>query len=369
MQHSFHPLENFNESNLPFVNSSAIGHVFIKPSHMFSINFKQLFFSYFNCVPNVLIFQAVNTNKFETWFHQHFRNEIKDYNHSTYYSKKYKKENVDFSFFHLFEDTILFINNDYSRIHIYYKFSNKEKIKQLKIEIEKCFLKKQSLPHIYMLVMTETGLKKEEVLIKKTKNNLLQNYNDDFITIHETILKKLSKKDEKGIVILHGKPGTGKTSYIRYLINIIKKNIIFVPASLADQLTSPHFIPFLIQNKNSILIIEDAENIVINREENQNSTVSALLNISDGLMSDFLNIQIICSFNVDINKVDSALLRKGRLIAQYEFKELVASKAQILSNQLGFQTTIEKPMSLTDIYNQVEIDFASQQPQRAKIGF
>ena len=217
--------------------------------------------------------------------------------------------------------------------------------------------------------MTETGLKKEEVLIKKTKNNLLQNYNDDFITIHETILKKLSKKDEKGIVILHGKPGTGKTSYIRYLINILKKNIIFVPASLADQLTSPHFIPFLIQNKNSILIIEDAENIVINREENQTSTVSALLNISDGLMSDFLNIQIICSFNIDINKVDSALLRKGRLIAQYEFKELDAYKAQLLSNQLGFQTIIEKPMSLTDIYNQVEIDFAFQQPQRAKIGF
>jgi hypothetical protein len=63
------------------------------------------------------------------------------------------------------------------------------------------------------------------------------------------------------------------------------------------------------------------------------------------------------------------LLRKGRLIAQYEFKELDAYKAQLLSNQLGFQTIIEKPMSLTDIYNQVEIDFAFQQPQRAKIGF
>jgi len=57
-----------------------------------------------------------------------------------------------------------------------------------------------------------------------------------------------------------------------------------------------------------------------------------LLNISDGLLYDCLNIQIICSFNIDIIKVDSALLRKGRLIAKYEFKELEVAKAQALSD-------------------------------------
>ncbi len=124
----------------------------------------------------------------------------------------------------------------------------------------------------------------------------------------------------------------------------------------------------LIENRNSIFVIEDAENIVVDREINGESPVSALLNISDGLLSDCLNIQIICSFNTDISKIDSALMRKGRLIAKYEFKELEVEKAQELSNKLGFNTRIDAPMTLTSIYNQDEKDFL-QSKKRNVIGF
>lgn len=123
----------------------------------------------------------------------------------------------------------------------------------------------------------------------------------------------------------------------------------------------------ILNHPNSIFIIEDAENIIIDREQNGASPVSTLLNISDGLLSDCLNIQIICSFNTDLSRVDSALLRKGRLIAKYEFKELETQKAQKLSDKLGFQTEINKPMTLTEIYNQTEMSF---QPERRKaVGF
>jgi hypothetical protein len=42
--------------------------------------------------------------------------------------------------------------------------------------------------------------------------------------------------------------------------------------------------------------------------------------------------------NLGLSKVDSALMRKGRLIAKYEFKALEVAKAQQLSDKLGFQT-------------------------------
>ncbi len=116
------------------------------------------------------------------------------------------------------------------------------------------------------------------------------------------------------------------------------------------------------------MIIEDAENIVIDREKNGDSPVSALLNISDGLLSDCLNIQVICSFNTDLSQVDSALMRKGRMIAKYEFKELEINKAQALSNKLGFDSTIHLPMTLTDIYNQEEKVYHVSQ-KRNGIGF
>lgn len=144
--------------------------------------------------------------------------------------------------------------------------------------------------------------------------------------------------------------------------------MIFLPPNLASDITNPTLIPILIDNPNSIFVIEDAENIIIDRETTGNSPVSALLNITDGLLADCLNVQIICSFNTDISKVDSALPCKGRLIAKYEFAELEPQKAQNLSNKLGFTSTINQKMTLADIYNQTEKAFHTTE-KRGIIGF
>ena len=61
-------------------------------------------------------------------------------------------------------------------------------------------------------------------------------------------------------------------------------------------------------------------------------------------------------------------MRKGRLIAKYEFKELETEKAQKLSDKLGFRTSIESPMTLTAIYNQEEKDFQNSKKSNP-IGF
>jgi ATP-dependent 26S proteasome regulatory subunit len=204
--------------------------------------------------------------------------------------------------------------------------------------------------------------------ITSPRLNIEDNYNNDFIPVHKEITRRLAQRNDKGLVILHGKPGTGKTSYIRYLITTLEKNVIFLPPNMADVITNPGFMSILINHPNSVFVIEDAENIVMDRNSEGNSPVSALLNISDGLLSDCLNIQIVCSFNTDISKVDTALMRKGRLIAKYEFKELETEKAQLLSDKLLFHTKINKPMTLTEIYNQDQMSF--QQPkQREAIGF
>ena len=63
--------------------------------------------------------------------------------------------------------------------------------------------------------------------------------------------------------------------------------------------------------------------------------------------------QIITTFNCDLKSIDPALLRKGRLIANYEFNQLDVDSAKVLSEKLGYGTAgVTSPMTLAEIYNQ-----------------
>ena len=76
---------------------------------------------------------------------------------------------------------------------------------------------------------------------------------------------------------------------------------------------------------------------------------------SDGLLGDAMHQQIIATFNCDLTTIDPALLRKGRLIANYEFGKLDVDSSKILSDKLGFGVEqIAEPMTLAEIYNQGE---------------
>ncbi|MEI7525988.1 MAG: AAA family ATPase [Mariniphaga sp.] len=355
------------ESNHPSVDSS-LSNIFIERSRSY-LNEKHLFVAKFNQIPNFINEIKINCKKANFWFAENYKREIKDSHYARiYYGEKISAE-IDDIFYFLYDDLIVYFDTQSSIVRFLYRITDILKVEAIIREIKK-FKERKTInsSEISLLVSTRSGIETKVMKITKPKLSIDDNYNDDFKQIHQTILKRLSKKNDKGLVLLHGKPGTGKTSYIRFLISSVKKSVIFLPPNMANAITNPDLISILIDNPNSIFVIEDAENIVVDREKNGNSPVSALLNISDGLLSDCLNIQVICSFNTDISKIDNALMRKGRLIAKYEFKELDVPKAQALSTKLGFNSSINSSMTLTAIYNQEETDF--QQVKRDKsIGF
>jgi len=220
------------------------------------------------------------------------------------------------------------------------------------------------------LVKSEMGhMDIEEYEMNVPDIDLELNYGTEFLKVHEVILKRLNKPNDKGIILFHGDPGTGKTSYIKYLTRLITdKEILFIPPSMAESLSEPSIIPFLMEHKNSVLIVEDAERVIADREGNGSSMgVSNILNLTDGILGDCLNIQVIATFNMKREKIDQALLRKGRLIAEHKFIKLTIEESNKLLKHIGKEGEVTESMTLADIYNIDEELFRVD--EKLKIGF
>ena len=221
------------------------------------------------------------------------------------------------------------------------------------------------------LVKNDMGhLDTEEYDLYVPPTDLELNYGEEFIKIHDVIVERLNSKNDKGIILLHGDPGTGKTSYIKHLTSLVKeKDILFIPPSMAEMLSEPSIIPFLMDNKNSILIIEDAERVISDREGNGSPAgVSNLLNLTDGILGDCLNIQVIATFNMKREKIDQALLRKGRLIAEHKFEKLSVDNTNKLLKHLEKDQIVKEGMVLADIYN-IDTEVYKTSNKGNKIGF
>ena len=274
-----------------------------------------------------------------------------------------KGKNKDFSkdYVHswLFESStqncLIWVSMEHERLTIDFQYDCQD------LKLEEWILEKnrairlafttEKQPSFKVLVREHGSFDTEDVQTDRVALNVEQNYNDDFLAVHNQIIEGLSSK-KSGMILLHGTPGTGKTTYIKSLIsNHEDLNFIFVQNDFVRNLLDPEFITFLLQQRNSILVIEDAEKVIMSREQqNEDSVVSTILQLTDGLFSDYLNIKFICTFNTNLSKVDTALMRKGRMIAMHEFKALNVDKANILLSDRGIDPE-NKEMTLADIYN------------------
>jgi hypothetical protein len=238
------------------------------------------------------------------------------------------------------------------QLDIIYNFKKGDIDSQMTIDLKK-YERTRKKSNISLVKSDMGHLDTEEYDLIVQPINLEMNYGKSFSKVHDVIINRLNKPNDKGIILLHGDPGTGKTSYIKYLTTLIKdKDILFIPPSMAEMLSEPSIIPFLMDHKNSILIIEDAERVIADREGNGSPAgVSNILNLTDGILGDCLNIQILATFNMKREKIDQALLRKGRLIAEHKFEKLNVDDTNRLLKFLKKDHEVNESMSLADIYN------------------
>lgn len=260
---------------------------------------------------------------------------------------------------------------DFNSITCYYSLDSESEVNEHCIDLWKKLPKKDTAPKectVNLVGYSEGSYYTIESKIKSLELNIEESYNDDFIPVYNDIINFLDSRDS-GLIMLYGTQGTGKTSLIRHLCYKKPASYIIVPTSLISRLGDPDFVAFMIDHSNSVFILEDCEQILMDRSINMfNGAISNILNMSDGLLSDIMNLKFICTFNADIKTIDSALLRKGRCYAKYEFKKLSADKVANLNEKYNLGLSVIKDMTLADAYNADKTEYTEKKVKR-QIGF
>jgi hypothetical protein len=189
---------------------------------------------------------------------------------------------------------------------------------------------------------------------------------------HHDFVGKLRRRNH-GLSIFEGRPGTGKTFYLRHLMGLLKEShrFYFIPTSTMGVLSKPEFIGFWADqrrthaNRRFVVILEDSDAALMTRGSDNRDQVSAILNLSDGMLADFLRLQIICTINCSAADIDPALLRPGRLLCHRIFRRLDYSDAVRLAETLGRKLPQASDYSLAEVFAGHETD----EINRPRIGF
>jgi hypothetical protein len=189
---------------------------------------------------------------------------------------------------------------------------------------------------------------------------------------HHKFVKTLHGKNN-GLSILEGKPGTGKTCYLRHLMGELKEThrFYFIPTASMGILSKPEFIGFWTDQRSNYsekkfaVILEDSDGALMTRGTDNRDQVSALLNLTDGMLADFIRIQIICTINCSAADIDQALLRPGRLICHRVFGRLDYAQAARLAESLGRKLPQAHDYSLAEVFAGQDTD----EINRPRIGF
>ena len=164
--------------------------------------------------------------------------------------------------------------------------------------------------------------------------------------------------DQSGLTILRGSPGTGKTSFLRHLICSLKDThrFFYIPADSLG-LIQNGLSQFLIRQRSldeksiMVIVIEDAENLLLARKQEKSHLASTLLNFTDGIIGDIITAHIICTVNTDTADLDEAILRPGRQRFFHEFGLIPWERARQLAERLGVALSEPRKYTLAEIYH------------------
>lgn len=171
------------------------------------------------------------------------------------------------------------------------------------------------------------------------------NYPEKVLAQYDHIVNDLKSDAPTGrITILEGEPGTGKTFLVRGILeDAPNSTCVIVPAGMIADLAGPNLISVLLEAKECggsdypiLLIIEDGDMAIIERDAGNMDCITSLLNFGDGMLGGLIDLRMVITTNAKKIEIDKAILRDGRLSGTISISTLSTDQANnILSRLVG----------------------------------
>jgi len=226
---------------------------------------------------------------------------------------------------------------------IYYKSGSEENVDELTKSISEFIINLQddevcSSQKYNSLTLTLEGLQLEPIDISSNYDNIDNYYNEKTLKSAKKLVKSI-KKSEKGLSVIYGERGTGKTTLVSYILNSIDRVCIFIPSNMIDTaLNSNDFKNFIKRYKNSVIVIDDSEMYFANMQGRSNIFTNNLMQMLDGVSSNMYNLHIITILNVDnIEEIDPTLLECNNFIDKINVNGLEQSAVESLCEHLEYK--------------------------------
>lgn len=240
---------------------------------------------------------------------------------------------------------------------------NLETYTKLQEELLK-FQQKIAPAEAYILLPSRDGL--DVRVLGKVQHRAKAEYYNDHTWIEFTEWLASYRDSSAKLSIIAGPPGVGKTHLVYEVIHTdTSAKTIFTDAT-TFQFNHKDLVSALLDHgprgktlSKRTLVIEDGDQLLAKRNDGNRAAVEFLLNITDGVLAEALDLRVILTTNLPTRDIDEAVMRPGRCNKILRVENLTPEKFQALTAKHGSGSLAEALNARAEITPKRKVGFGS----------